>query len=510
MAPAAGNRYLRTSGAMEYQFIIKTPSDAKSWSYRALNTPPPTKIILRNTWSHAFWIFWNTAKTIHQSIRVLLVHMGEKWTYAIVTRKNNKEVPFLQVSNVLHEQQRNKHAYTEMVIASSAYLTFRNDMTAGGEAFKLSLERVGAKLPAAKDSHKRVTHPYGSHGYPAIPENLLRRKGVLYFKNLELTGSSNGTAQSPKYSLLSFFKDKEIPKLDELCNQLEEQLGCRVIVRYQLDGAGPHNDAKLNQYINHEFDRRGWLFRKQPPNSSLTNVNDTWLFPAFSKKIIEQQGVNFGSRILEPEQLWLCFQNAWSNVTTESTAKAYLHHHQMVKAIAKGKGSNEYAKQSARLHCGVRSHCQPFYMPGANTPYGITVIEEHELPVEKQRKYKEPYTENLVRTTELGKYLSTKELQFFEEHLPENSYMWERCARALAYEGYMQNNETTINDNTRITMVDNNNDTDSEIEWYAGDENDEIGVNFVEIRTGVDTCTFEYQEQQIQISFILELSLHRS
>jgi hypothetical protein len=38
----------------------------------------------RYQWGIAFWIFWNTAKQFANKVCIVLVHMDEKWFYAIV------------------------------------------------------------------------------------------------------------------------------------------------------------------------------------------------------------------------------------------------------------------------------------------------------------------------------------------------------------------------------------------------------------------------------------------
>ena len=73
-----------------------------------------------------------------------------------------------------------------------------------------------------------------------IPENMLRQKGELYFKPLEITGCNEGTAAVPKFPLKNFFEETELPALDEVAARLQADTGKRIFIRYQMDGAGPH------------------------------------------------------------------------------------------------------------------------------------------------------------------------------------------------------------------------------------------------------------------------------
>jgi hypothetical protein len=102
-----------------------------------------------------------------------------------------------------------------MVICSTAILPNNNDISSGGLSFKLSCERVGRLLPAQKDSYKRVYDENGLFAYPKTPTNILRKKGNLYFHPLEIKATSEGTNKFPKFSLLNFFKTKEIPNLEK-------------------------------------------------------------------------------------------------------------------------------------------------------------------------------------------------------------------------------------------------------------------------------------------------------
>ena len=46
----------------------------------------------RLQWAIGFWIFWESAKRFRR-VAVWVVHMDEKWFYAIGVRMNNKMVP---------------------------------------------------------------------------------------------------------------------------------------------------------------------------------------------------------------------------------------------------------------------------------------------------------------------------------------------------------------------------------------------------------------------------------
>ena len=119
------------------------------------------------------------------------------------------------------------------------------------------MERVGRMIPAKRDSYRRVYNEDNtSFTYPHIQSNILRKKGNLYFESMEVNATKEGSVSKPKYSLQKFFKEVEIPNLERLTNQLSSSYNCRVVVRYQMDSAGPHTDRILTDYLSDEFTQR--------------------------------------------------------------------------------------------------------------------------------------------------------------------------------------------------------------------------------------------------------------
>jgi hypothetical protein len=182
-----------------------------------------------------------------------------------------------------------------MGIASTMFLPLHNDVERGGGAIKVSLVRVGRMVKAARDTFKRVYKLDGTYHYPKIRANRLRKKGDEYFKNMEVTGSKEGTEKKPKFSLRSYFADTELPRLDVIAAQIESETGKRVVVRYQMDGAGPHKDGTLLDYLDEELSARGWHLKFQPSQSPLTNIKDACIFPALSKAVSNEQGLSHAS-----------------------------------------------------------------------------------------------------------------------------------------------------------------------------------------------------------------------
>jgi hypothetical protein len=156
--------------------------------------------------------------------------------------------------------------------------------------------------------------------------SLERRARSDYFKNMEITGSKRsvrvkGGTTEPKFSLLhDFFRDVEIPRLDEIAAQIEAETGKKACIRYQMDGAGPHQDTRLKEYLELEFAQRGWILIFQPSkNSPLTNIKDACIFPALSKHVSRLQGLAC-SQLFQGKELWDAVGKAYNAFPLDTIA----------------------------------------------------------------------------------------------------------------------------------------------------------------------------------------------
>ena len=322
--------------------IMKLPQS----SYTTTQLLPKLNSSTKNKrldWAKAFWIFWNQAKLLTNKVFVLLVHMDEKWFYSTVVRKNNKYVPFLGMEKpTYHRVNKKSHLHKEMFICSTGYLPNDNNIETGGLSFTLSCERVGHYTPAKKTTYRREYNDDGTYTYPQIEANILRRRGEMYFEGLEIRGASEGTVSIPKYSLLKIFLDLEIPRLDELTEELTSRFGTRTIVWYQLESAGPHVEKKLTTRLEEEFRNRGWMIVPQPPNSPICNVKNACIFPALSKAVSSIQATIYNNKMLEGDEINTCVQQAWTQLPKTTISRTYLHHHQIVAAIVRDNGGEDF------------------------------------------------------------------------------------------------------------------------------------------------------------------------
>ena len=145
------------------------------------------------------------------------------------------------------------------------------------------------------------------------------------------------------------------------------------MVRHQKDNAGPHCDGALNDFLNKEFQKRGWIIKFQPSNTPISNVKDDCIFPAVSKHVSREQGVSKGSRVFSPEELWAAVEKCWKAFPLETTARSCVRHHQIASAVASCNGGDEFVRAKSGLHCNVRNCCVTV-CDDAGRPTGVEVV----------------------------------------------------------------------------------------------------------------------------------------
>jgi len=383
--------------------------------------------------------------------------MDEKWFFALVARTNGKCLPFLGIEPEAHWVQHKAHIHKNMLLVSTAFRPFGNDIEKGGVAYKVSFVRAGRMMPASRTTFKRV-YKLGKKGgwhYPPIPANILRIKGELYFQAMDITGSFEGTEKNPKYSLLRFFDEIEIPALETLAKQIAQETGKRVVFRYQMDGAGPHRDTKLLKFLDEEFDKRGWMLKFQPSNSPLTNVKDMSIFPALSKHVSELQGVAKGSYALQGEELYRLSLEAWNKLPLKTIASAYAGHHQVANAIAQCEGGDVFARTKGGTHFGIRKAFVPCFpdpevsgdaeeneSSNCSEPCSVELMTSYDGDgnIAEAIKLKYPKPDTAMYQSEMHELLSEQELNMLEKYLPPNSDRADVMRRAIIAKRTAPNN----------------------------------------------------------------------
>ena len=102
-----------------------------------------------------------------------------------------------------------------MYIVVTGYEVLDNYITKGGKAFPVALVLVGKLIQAKQDTYKWFYKEVGVYHYPPILENIIWRTGASYWSSLELMVSKEGTEKNPKISLLTAYRDKIIPAMED-------------------------------------------------------------------------------------------------------------------------------------------------------------------------------------------------------------------------------------------------------------------------------------------------------
>jgi hypothetical protein len=132
----------------------------------------------------------------------------------------------------------------------------------------------------------------------------------------------------------------------------------------QGDNAGPHTDAKFQEFVKEYCDKQKWMWEPQAPQMPQANNLDLAVFPAMSKRhgnLLSQYG---STRMMAPnDEIWRVAKHVWDGLEPSTIARGFLHGHRILKKVVEHKGDNNFL-QSKDFHTGVTAD---YY----NTPTGI-------------------------------------------------------------------------------------------------------------------------------------------
>ena len=139
---------------------------------------------------------------------------------------------------------------------------FTNDPELGGTGYLIGLHRCQSyKVMQRKVSHQTVDAVTGKR---VSKGNALKyNRGDLVLTDCNVTGSNYGTPTKPNFPLMALWQNVLLPEMDELVKEGGPCAGA--IVVHQEDNAGPHIDKTYKDWLQGEFDRRGWKLEHQAP-----------------------------------------------------------------------------------------------------------------------------------------------------------------------------------------------------------------------------------------------------
>ena len=239
--------------------------------------------------------------------RTLWVHYNKKWFYGFVARTCAKMCEQLGLEKQAHYLYHKNHIDKVMCMAVTGF-AFEGTPENGGVGVKIGLHRCEAARIAKKRQRESRKDDEGRTCYngPVIGE-----KGEAYMVDCNVTGSDEGTSDTPKYAIKRFFKDTVFPKIQELVAAGSQFEGYRVVI--QGDNAGPHTDAEYVAFCNKTCNEQGW--HREPQAAQMPHMNNLDL--AVSPKMSKIHGNLLrlhSNTSVKPDAIWTAAQETWSNL----------------------------------------------------------------------------------------------------------------------------------------------------------------------------------------------------
>ena len=186
----------------------------------------------------------------------------------------------------------------------------------------------------------------------------------------------------------------------------------------------------------------------QPSNSPVTNVKDDCLFPALSKHISREQGINKGSQIFTPDELWAAVKKCWHNFPLDSLARGYVRHAQMASALVACNGGDDFVRERGGLHYNIRNCCATVCGEDGK-PMGVEVLtcyddseeeEDYDENNNQKLRYEKPNVEEVV-TENLQRMTSSEVYTLFHELPQEHPWFNDVMDAFLALEASMEEDD---------------------------------------------------------------------
>ena len=289
--------------------------------------------------------------------RILWVHWDEKWFWGYLLRKRAKLDRARGLTQRGVKIKNKQHVPKAMFVCFSAYAFIGNPLN-GGDGIKLGMVRAKKAKLNQRDIRERVDDPVS--GTYTFSGPVLRKKGDVRMVDANVSGSSQGTLQAPKFDLKSVFVDHLIPMLREITGPGGSYENYDVII--QGDNAGPHREGVFSatmqrciQDINRELGGRArWMWEPQAPHMPHSNVCDLALFPSLSKRVqrLARKKFKGKQRVLSTSEIEECVLGAWKAYESCKVARTFLQAYLMMDKVIQEKGDTGFLTGGS-FHFGV-------------------------------------------------------------------------------------------------------------------------------------------------------------
>jgi len=231
-----------------------------------------------------------------------------------------------------------------------AGFAFEDTPDNGGIGVKLGFTRAQAAKIAKRT--QREFSGISKAGKRQFKGKILRRPEDPYMVDVPVTGSNDGTADNPKFSLIRWFNELIFSNIAKLVDGPNAPFqGYTPVI--QGDNAGPHIEGTFMKRMQEYCNERGWLLEPQAPQMPHLNVNDLAIFPAMSKwhsYKVRQRTKNVASKDLT----WECANQVWQEFPESKIAKAFVLAWCLTATIIKKGGDNSFLG-TKEMHRGISS-----------------------------------------------------------------------------------------------------------------------------------------------------------
>ena len=283
-----------------------------------------------------------------QGQKVLLVHYDEKWFFGARARKGAKVCPELGIARA-QKETKNTHFIPKIMMVAFVGFAFHGCIESGGTGIKLGLYRAERPRVCLKKGgvRERRDLPDGTYKFDGA---VVREYEEAYMIDCAVTGSARGTPSSPKFDLLTLFKDRVFPKLDALTAAGAAYDGYKVVL--QGDNAGPHSDATFAKFLKMECTARLFLLENQAAHMPHANVLDLQVFPSMSKAVDELSAL-YSRRTLQLNEISECANKAFAELKGSQIARAFILMYRVMGTVIEKRGETGFLSNGS-LHYNVR------------------------------------------------------------------------------------------------------------------------------------------------------------
>ena len=235
-----------------------------------------------------------------------------------------------------------------MAIAFTAY-AFEGKILNWEEAHKLGIIRSQSYRVAEKKVHESVRQPNGRSKQTGP---IKRVRDDLYLVDCAVTGSSDGTADDPKFALSRLFENYIRVRVKKLVCPGGKFEGYQVV--FQGDSAGPHIEEGYMRIIQQMCEEEGWWWENQAAQMPHMNVLDLSVFPDMSRRHCALARASGGLCVLKEDEIWEAAEQVWRDLPNCKIASAYCHAYRIGEEVVRQKGDNRFLGERSGISFGVR------------------------------------------------------------------------------------------------------------------------------------------------------------